>query len=109
MDNTPATGARILFAVLAAGFAVLIVWAALTADFAASFAIITADPWGVVSLADLYLGFVLFAAIIVAVDGARAASIGWVVALMVLGNLVAAVWLILRLPALVRRLRQGAD
>lgn len=105
MDTSFATPVRAFVLLLAAGFAALVVRAALTADFGESFARVAADPWGLVSLADLYLGFVLFGAIVLLHDGVRAASLGWLVALMVLGNLVAAVWLVLRWPSLAARLR----
>jgi hypothetical protein len=95
---------RILFAGLGLGFAALIVWASLNADFGQSFDAIASDPWGVVSLADLYLGFFIFAAFVFLVDGVRPASFAWVIALMVLGNALAVVWLVVRWPVLTRRL-----
>ncbi|MEO0382841.1 MAG: hypothetical protein AAF234_04740 [Pseudomonadota bacterium] len=100
---------RVVFAVLGLGLAALIVWASFSANFGQSFGAIVADPWGVVSLADLYLGFFIFAAFVFLVDGVRPASFAWVIALMFLGNVLAVVWLVLRWPLLVQRLSGTAS
>ena len=99
---------RIVFAALGLGLAALIVWASMNANFGASFAAIAADPWGIVSLADLYLGFFLFAGLVFLVDGIKPSSFVWVVALMFLGNVLSVVWVVLRLPLLARRLGASA-
>lgn len=106
MDNPSSSSTlwRVLFAGLGLVLVALIVWASLNASFGESFAAITADPWGIVSLADLYLGFFIFAAFVFFIDGPRPASFAWVIALMFLGNVLAALWLVLRWPLLVRRL-----
>ena len=98
----------LLFAALGTGLTALIIWASLNANFGASFAAIIADPWGIVSLADLYLGFFIFAAFVFLVDGVRPASFAWVIALMFLGNILSALWLVLRWRTLVSRLRGGS-
>jgi hypothetical protein len=69
-------------------------------QFRESFDAIASDPWGIVSLADLYLGFFIFAAFVFLVDGVRPASFAWVIALMVLGNVLAVLWLVVRWPVL---------
>ena len=56
--------------------------------------------WGQVLLADLYLGFALFGAWMIWRDGAGPAGIAWVVALLVLGNLLACIYVL-------RALHQG--
>lgn len=95
---------RAVVAIAGIAFAALIVWASLTADFLASFDAITADPWGLVTLADLYLGFVLTAIVIAAFErGWRA--IVWIAPLPFLGNVWAVIWFVARLPELLRRLR----
>jgi hypothetical protein len=48
-----------------------------------------ANPWGRVSLVDLYTGFALIAAWIAYRERALTRSIPWIVALMLLGNLAA--------------------
>ncbi|MFK7792163.1 MAG: hypothetical protein AB8B88_05755 [Devosiaceae bacterium] len=96
---------RAIFAFLGIGLGVMILWASFSADIIASFGQIVADPWGAVAIADLYLGFFIFAAFVFLVDGVKPVSFVWVIALMFLGNVLSIVWLVLRLPLLVSRLR----
>jgi hypothetical protein len=104
MEKSKLTALRAFFLLLGLALAGLIVWASMNANFGASFAAIIADPWGVVSLVDLYLGFFIFAALVFLTDGVRFSSFAWVIALMFLGNVLAVVWLALRLPRLARAL-----
>lgn len=97
---------RVALAAAALVLAALIVRAMAQASFGASFAAIAADPWGLVTLVDLYLGF-LFAAAVVALVERPLAAAGWIVALLVLGNVVSAVWLALRLPRIAAALRSA--
>lgn len=87
---------RVLAAAGAVVLTVSILWAMPQADIFQAFAEVARNPWGLVGLIDLYLGFVLFAIVIVGYEPSRAAGIAWVVALFILGNLVAAVWLLWR-------------
>lgn len=96
--------ARAALVVLALGLAALCVRAAFLADFFASFAAVGANAWGLVGLVDLYLGFVLFTFVVVGFDGRRLATLLWVLGLWLLGNIVGAVWLAMRLPRLVAAL-----
>jgi len=93
---------RILFAFLAAGLAGLIVWAVIAGDFRAAGAWLTADPWGIVTLADLYLGFFLSAVVIAAMERNWKAAL-WIAPIPVLGNLWTIVWFIVRFPGLLDR------
>jgi hypothetical protein len=86
---------RVILLAGALALAALIVRAALSADFFASFGAVADNPWGLVGLVDLYLGFVLFSVVMAATDGRRAWP--WVLALFILGNVVSALWLVLRL------------
>ena len=88
---------------LGAAFLGLIIWASFVADFWASFDAITADPWGLVTLADLYLGFILTAVVIAAFERGWRAVL-WIIPLPFLGNVWAVIWFVLRLPELWRRL-----
>ncbi len=54
-------------------------------DFSAEGAKLLAMPWGIVSLVDLYVGFVLFSCWIVFREKAWLPSVIWVVLMMVLG------------------------
>jgi hypothetical protein len=98
--------AAYLFAGL--GFAGIIIWAFGAGDFGASFSAILADPWGIVALADLYLGFLLFAFMIAGFESSPLRAVIWIVALVILGNTVSAIWLALNAPQLWQRLRSGA-
>lgn len=90
---------RILLAVLAACLAGLIVRAMLTGDFQSAGAWLTGDPWGIVTLADLYLGFLLSAVVIAVMErGWRAAL--WIAPIPLLGNVWTVFWFIFRFPAL---------
>ena len=95
---------RMIVAVLGAAFAALIVWAVFAADFRASFDAIAADPWGLVTLADLYLGFFLVAIVIAFFEGGGIRALLWIAPLPFLGNVWAVVWFVARLPRLRRRL-----
>ena len=97
---------RLIVVLAALVLGVLIVRAFGLADFFEAFARIGADPWGLVSLVDLYLGFVLLAVIIATVE-TRLAAIAWIVGLFVLGNLLGALWFAWRLPMLHARLSRS--
>ncbi len=97
------TALRILLAVLAACFAGLIVRAVLAGDFWAAGAWLTTDPWGIVTLADLYLGFLLSSVVIVAAERNWRAAL-WIAPIPFLGNIWTIVWFILRFPALLARI-----
>lgn len=97
--------ARLLAAAAALLLALAILWAAGEASIIDSVARISADPWGVVTLVDLYAGLLLFAIVVVVTEPSRPVAIAVVLLSPVLGNLVPAVWLIARLPRLAARLR----
>jgi hypothetical protein len=86
----------------------LIIRAVPMADLFAAFAEVGANPWGLVGLADLYLGFILFAAVIAGFEPRRAVAVAWIIGLFVLGNLVSAVWLVLNHRRLWQALRQAS-
>lgn len=101
------TVSRILFIVLGAGLAALIVWA-MAADGRALGDVLVGmvgQPWVVVTLADLYLGFLIAAAIILLTERRLWVGLFWAIPVFFLGNVWAALWLVLRLPVLVARLR----
>lgn len=98
---------RILILLIAAAFAALVVWAIGAASLSASFAAMAADPWGIVTLADLYLGFLAMAVVIAMTEERRAVAVVTVAAMALLGNLVTLAWLAWRLPRLAARLAQA--
>lgn len=105
MENSTRLAWRTLIAGLAIGLLALIIWAGLSANFLSSFAQVMANPWGLVAIADLYFGFVIFSVILLVVDGAKLSSFIWIVALFCVGNVLSAVWLVLRLPKLLAAFR----
>jgi len=70
-------GLLAMTAVLVYGFTV--------GDFSADGAIILSNPWGIVSMGDLYVGFILFSGWIIFREKALLSSILWVVLMVVLG------------------------
>lgn len=93
---------RIILSILAVGLAGLILWAVLVGDFRAAGAWLTGDPWGIVTLADLYLGFLLSAVVIAAMERNWKAVL-WIAPIPVLGNLWTIVWFVVRFPGLMER------
>ncbi len=56
-------------------------------------------PWGIVSLVDLYVGFILFSGWIVYRERSAARAVPWVVLMMVLGFWTASLYALLALQA----------
>ena len=84
-----ALGVLAMTAVLVFGFTV--------GDFAGEGAQLLAMPWGIVSLVDLYVGFVLFSGWILYREGLNIKSVIWVVLMMVLGFFTGALYTFLAL------------
>lgn len=95
------------------GFALLglIAWAMfakqdLHGDFMDQLAVLTTLPWGLVSLLDLYVGFVLFASLVFLTERSWIVAALWAAPVFVLGNVWAGLWFVIRLPHLARALSQ---
>ena len=100
------TGFRILSAILGLAFGASLVWGfAEGGSVVPLLEIMLAEPWGVVTLADLYLGFVLAAGIILVLEPSRMTGLVWAVAVVVLGNIITAAWIVFRLPGAIEKLR----
>jgi len=97
---------RLVVAALAFAFVAMVWWAYMDRSIWASFAIIVDDPWGLVALADLYLGFILLSSIIWMFETSRLQALLWIVPLFLLGNAWSAAWMVWRLPDLAARLRR---
>lgn len=99
--------ARAAFAALALGLALLIGLAieAQTGAFMDEVRALLAPTWGLVTFADLYLGFVIAATVIMLAERRLWVGLAWALPIFVLGNVVTAAWLALRLPSVARRLR----
>jgi hypothetical protein len=94
---------RIIYAVCGLALAAAIVWAFGQAPFWESAVAVARNPWGFVTLVDLYVGFVMFGLLVGVVE--RWAW--WVWPLLglsfVLGNVVYAAWGFMRLAQLQMR------
>ncbi len=94
---------RISLLLLCMVFAALIVWTVITGDFRAEGAWLVSHAWGIVSLADLYIGFMISSVIMAFFEKPKAAVL-WILPIPFLGNVWTLVWLACRLPALRARL-----
>ena len=104
-------GLRVLVVVLGVVLLGAVLWAsfwggALHGRFLDQFGVIATLPWGVATLADLYVGFAFFAVIVFLAERSWLAAALWSIPLLFLGNIWSAVWLVLRLPSIVRRLNR---
>lgn len=86
-----AIGVFAMTAVLIYGFTV--------GDFGADGAELLQNPWGIVSMVDLYTGFVLFSAWIVFREKSFVRSLVWVILMMVLGFFTASLYALIALYA----------
>jgi len=84
-----AAGVLAMTAVLFYGFT--------TGDFSEDGSKILQNPWGIVSLVDLYTGFFLFSAWILFREGINLKSMIWVVLMMVLGFFTASLYALIAL------------
>ncbi|MGD2206274.1 MAG: DUF1475 family protein [Anaerolineae bacterium] len=64
---------------------VVLIYGFAVGDFATEGKLLLSMPWGLVSLVDLYAGFVLFSGWIVYREKSVARSVVWVVLMMILG------------------------
>ena len=80
-----------------------IIWASSVASFSKSFALITHDPWGLVTLIDLYSGLIFSGILIFHLEGRKPVAWLWMIASFFLGNIVTAGWFVLRAGRLLSR------
>ena len=96
---------RILIFVAALALVASIFWA-MGADGRSLGAVLgemISKPWTVVTLIDLYLGFILCAVVIALFERSWAARLFWAAPVFLLGNFWAAAWFVFRLPEIARR------
>ena len=98
-------------AVAVAGLALLavVLWAAfamqdLHGTFLDQFAVLTTLPWGVATLAELFVGFVLFAVLVFLTERSWLVAALWAAPVFIVGNIWAALWFVIRLPHLAKQL-----
>jgi hypothetical protein len=87
----------------------LIIWAAtaltdLHGGLFEQFSVVTTLPWGIVSIADLYIGFVLFAVLVFLTERSWIIAALWAAPIFILGNVWTALWFAIRLPHLAKQL-----
>ncbi len=85
-----------VFVLFAVALLVTIVIASGQEDVLTAMRVIGGDPWGLVTLIDLFCGLLFVAVWIGAVEADRRVAIAGIVLLFVLGNLVTAAYLLLR-------------
>ncbi len=68
-------------------------------DFSSEGSQLTSMPWGIVSLVDLYTGFILFSMWIIYRETSLPVAIAWTIAMMVLGFFTGALYAFLALQA----------
>ncbi len=61
-------------------------------------------PWGVMGLANLLVGFVLFAIVVFLTERSWVLAALWAAPILLLGNAWAAIWFVIRLPHLAKQL-----
>jgi len=81
----------------------VLLYAFTSGDFAAEGSVLLSLPWGIVSLVDLYVGFILFSGWIVYRERSWPRSVVWVLLMMVLGFFTASLYTLIALQ------RSGGD
>ena len=98
-------------AIAIAGLALLavVLWAAfalqdLHGTFLDQVAVLTTLPWGVATLTDLLVGFILFAVLVFLTERSWLVALLWAAPVFIIGNIWAALWFVIRLPHLAKQL-----
>jgi hypothetical protein len=94
-----------IYAVLGLALAASIVWAFGRMPFWEGVSAVTANPWGIVTLVDLYVGFVMLGLLAGLVERWPWWIWPMMLASFILGNVVYAAWALVRLRSLAERLR----
>lgn len=87
----------------------LVIWAAvampaLHGSFFDQLGVLATLPWGIATLADLYVGFLLFAVLVFLTERSWIVAALWAVPVFFIGNIWAALWFAIRLPHLAKQL-----
>lgn len=101
--------ARILILLPVLALAALIAHAVGAGDFSRSGAWLLRDPWGQVTLFDLYLGFALSAILIAAIERRFWPALFWITPILFLGNLWTGVWFAARIRTIWARLGHSPE
>jgi hypothetical protein len=79
-----------LFGALAQGG--ILIYGFTQGDFGAAGTFFFNDPWGIVSLVDVYVGFIFFSAWVIYREKSLLVALLWVISIMILGNFPAGVY-----------------
>jgi hypothetical protein len=88
-------GAPLLIGICLATMTAVLAWGFAVGDFWREGAVLTAMPWGVVSIVDVYAGGALFAGWIATRERSWPRTAAWVVAIVILGNFATALYALL--------------
>ncbi len=91
--------AKIISALGVIAMTAAIVYGFTVGDFGAEGSVLLSMPWGIVSMVDLYTGFILFSGWIFYRERSLVAAILWTVAMMTLGFLAGSLYALLALNA----------
>lgn len=75
----------------------IITYAFIVGDFSAEGGVLLSMPWGIVSLVDLYTGFVLFSGWIIYREKSIGRSVVWIILLMLLGFFLGCIYVLVAL------------
>tara|TARA_Y100001958_G_C21109385_1_gene456834 strand:+ start:465 stop:773 length:309 start_codon:yes stop_codon:yes gene_type:complete len=95
MTDTKKTISKIIIAVAGLLFLVLC-WNAYRSVGGSGFGRVLAEPWGLVTLADVMLGGVCMGAVIFAYEKQKRVALMWTLPIFLLGHVVSVAWLLLR-------------
>ncbi len=93
------TTAKIISALGVLAMTAVLIYGFTVGNFSEDGAELLQNPWGIVSMVDLYTGFILFSAWIVFREKSLAAAAFWVVLMMVLGFFTGSLYALLALFA----------
>jgi hypothetical protein len=100
---------RVTGLALAIALTATIFWAVGAASFSESFGRIIADPWGIVTLVDLYTGFIITSVLMFVIERGRPWVWLVIVPTFFLGNVVPALWMAYRAALLLQMNRRQAE
>lgn len=91
------TAAKIIAALGVLAMTAVLMFGFTVGDFGADGQKLLANPWGIVSLVDLYVGFLLFSAWIVYREDSLPLAVIWVILMMTLGFFTGALYTLIAL------------
>lgn len=84
--------AKIISLVCIIAMSAALIYGFTAGDFAADGSKILSNPWGIVSIVDLYVGFILFSGWIIYREDSKLKALIWVIFMMILGFFTGAIY-----------------